>query len=239
MPTNPRYKCLVFDWDGTLIDSIERITTSLQTAARKVCGLQVDDQTARDVIGMGLMEAIARLLPDADEATQLQAAEVYKQDFLYDNPVPTPLFEGVRDMLEELKAQGYLLAVATGKSRPGLDRALQEHAMQDMFVTTRCAGEYASKPHPEMLLSILNDYRIDTAHSLMIGDSEHDMLMAGNAGVDAIGVTHGAHDEAVLMQFSPLACLQHVTDLYTFLGHTSDNSLTDNITEHKTEPTHE
>lgn len=218
MPSSP-YQCLVFDWDGTLIDSIERITSSLQTAARKVCGLRVDEQTARDVIGMGLAEAIARLLPDADESTRKQAAEAYKQDFLYDNPVPTPLFDGVRELLNELRQGGHLLAVATGKSRAGLDRALEEHNMHDMFATTRCAGEYASKPHPEMLLAIMQDFNIPAEHTLMIGDSEHDMRMASNAGVAAVGVTHGAHSADVLAQFGPLQCLSHITDLSRFLSH--------------------
>ncbi len=225
------YQCLVFDWDGTLIDSIERITTSLQSAAHKVCGLQVDEQRARDVIGMGLMEAIARLLPDADADTRQRAAEAYKQDFLYDNPVPTPLFDGVRDLLGELQASGYLLAVATGKSRAGLERALDEHDMRGFFVTTRCAGEYASKPDPEMLHAIMRDYDLSDKRTLMIGDSEHDMRMAANADVDAVGVTHGAHSEAELLQHSPLRCLQHITDLSGFLHHTQSSMTTEPKTQ--------
>lgn len=221
MNTHHDFQCLVFDWDGTLIDSIERIVTSLQAAARKTCDLHIEDSAARDVIGMGLMEAMHALIPDANEQQLDAAADAYRQDYLYDNKVPMHLFDGVEDMLSELKAAGYQLAIATGKSRVGLDRSLNDLAMWEYFATTRCAGEYLSKPHPQMLLSIMQDLGVSNAATLMIGDSEHDMRMANNAGVAAIGVTHGAHTEDTLNQHKPLLCLQHITDLSSFLSHNS------------------
>lgn len=213
------YRCLVFDWDGTLIDSIERITTSLQVAADKVCGIQVSKTDARDVIGMGLTEAVTKLLPGAEASLIEQTAEAYKQDYLYDSTVPCELFAGVRECLQQLRADGYLMAIATGKSRPGLDRSLAEHDMAQYFHTTRCAGEYPSKPQPDMLLSIVEDLDTHTGSTLMIGDSEHDMRMAKNAAVDAIGVTHGAHCADTLKRHDPVMCLQHITEISGFLSH--------------------
>ncbi len=217
--TRPPYNLLVFDWDGTLVDSIERIVTSLQTASHKVTGEGVSENAARDVIGLGLTEAVQRLHPEMNSEQVQQVAEAYKQHYLYENTVPANLFEGVKDFLDELLQQGFTLAVATGKSRQGLDKSLEEHKLADHFATTRCAGEYLSKPHPEMLLGILKDLGMAASQALMIGDSEHDLLMARNAGVASIGVTHGVHPAAVLQLHQPLTCLDRITDLSHFLSH--------------------
>ncbi len=219
-----RFKLLVFDWDGTLIDSIERIVTSLQYASREVCGIHLDDDKARSVIGLGLHEAIERLHPELDAVTTESVADAYRQNFLYDSKVPELLFDGVEDMLKQLVADKYTLAIATGKSRKGLDRAMQKHKLAHYFTTTRCAGENRSKPHPEMLNSILHQLDTHANDTVMIGDSEHDMLMAGNAGVNAIGVTHGVEDAESLMMHNPLACLDDITDLYEFLTHNNQHN---------------
>ncbi len=217
--TNERFKLLVFDWDGTLIDSIERIVTSLQYASREVCGIRLGEDRARSVIGLGLHEAIERLHPELDSVHVESVAAAYRQNFLYDSKVPELLFDGVEDMLQQLVADRYTLAVATGKSRTGLDRAMQTHKLGRYFSTTRCAGEHRSKPDPEMLNSILHELDTRAHEAVMIGDSEHDMLMAGNAGVQAIGVTHGVEDAESLMLHRPLICLENITDLYEFLSH--------------------
>jgi phosphoglycolate phosphatase len=214
-----RYKLLVFDWDGTLIDSIERIVNSLQYASREVCGIHLGEDKARSVIGLGLHEAIERLHPELDAVAVESLADAYRQNFLYDSKVPELLFDGVEDMLKRLIADKYTLAIATGKSRIGLDRAMQKHNLGHYFATTRCAGESRSKPHPEMLNSILHQLDTHANDTVMIGDSAHDMLMAGNAGVNAIGVTHGVEDAESLMMYKPLACLDDITDLYEFLSH--------------------
>lgn len=218
-----KYKLLVFDWDGTLIDSIEQIVTSLQIASQSVCGEIVTEDSARGVIGLGLTEAIEKLHPELDLTTIEQVAAAYKQHYLYENPVQAQLFDGVTDMLDELTANGYQLAIATGKSRIGLDRALQEHSMEDYFVTTKCAGENRSKPHPEMLLNILHELDALSTQTLMIGDSEHDLMMANNAQVDSVAVSHGVRGANVLMTHQPLICLDKITDLSRFLSHNNTN----------------
>ena len=223
--SHDRFKLLVFDWDGTLIDSIARIVTSLQFASRTVCGVRLDEAQARSVIGLGLHEAIERLHPDLDAMHIESVAAAYRQNFLYDSNVPELLFDGVEDLLRSLNDDDYTLAVATGKSRPGLDRAMKSHGLDRYFRTTRCAGEHRSKPHPEMLHSILDELGTRPGEAVMIGDSAHDMLMADSAGVDAIGVTHGVEDAASLMRHGPLTCLDHITDLHEFLSHnTGDES---------------
>ena len=218
------FQLLVFDWDGTLINSIERIVTSLQHASREVCGIQLDEDRARSVIGLGLREAIERLHPEVDSKLVESLAASYRQNFLYDSTVPELLFDGVEDMLKQLSTDGYTLAIATGKSRPGLDRAMQAHKLEPYFITTRCADEHRSKPDPEMLNSILLELGTAANDTVMIGDSEHDMLMAGNAGVSAIGVTQGVEDAESLMQHRPLTCLDDITDLYEFLSHNTQHS---------------
>ena len=218
------YRLLIFDWDGTLVDSIERIVTSLQHASHEVCRLHVSDDVARSVIGLGLFEAIEKLHPELESVKIESIAAAYKQHFLYDNPVPAHLFDGVEDLLRQLLDDSYTLAIATGKSRIGLDQAMQEHQLGNYFVTTRCAGEMPSKPHPEMIHSILNELGTATDNALMIGDSEHDFKMAHNAGVEAIGVTHGVEDAESMQKHKLLACLDDVTDLYAFLSHNTQNS---------------
>jgi phosphoglycolate phosphatase len=223
--TDDRFKLLVFDWDGTLIDSIERIVTSLQFASRKVCGIDLGEDLARSVIGLGLHEAIEHLHPELDAVHVEALAAAYRQNFLYDSKVPELLFDGVEDMLQRLCADQYTLAIATGKSRTGLDRAMQRYDLGRYFSATRCAGESRSKPDPEMLNSLLAELGFPAGESVMIGDSAHDMLMAGNAGVPAIGVTHGVEDAASLMIHKPLACLDRITDLCEFLSHNNRDSL--------------
>ena len=146
--TDERFRLLVFDWDGTLIDSIERIVTSLQFASREVCGIDLGEALARSVIGLGLHEAIERLHPELDAVHVESLAAVYRQNFLYDSRVPELLFDGVEDMLQQLSADRYTLAIATGKSRTGLDRAMQRFDLGRYFSATRCADESRSKPDP-------------------------------------------------------------------------------------------
>ncbi len=219
-----QFPLLVFDWDGTLVDSIERIVTSLQYASKQVTDLDISETQAKDVIGLGLMEAIAKLHPELDTAHQpaelSNIADTYRQHYLYDNAVPAPLFTGVDNLLDELQQQGYTLAISTGKSRIGLEQSITEHKMAGYFTTTRCAGENKSKPHPEMLHEILHELNFSADKALMIGDSEHDLIMANNANMKSIGVTHGVHNANTLEKHRPLVCLNNITDLSGFLNHT-------------------
>jgi len=218
-----QFPLLVFDWDGTLVDSIERIVTSLQFASKQALDVQLSENQARDVIGLGLMEAIAKLHPELDakqHADELnRIADAYRQHYLHDNTVPAPLFNGVNRLLEELRDEGYTLAISTGKSRAGLEQSINEHQLAEYFASTRCAGENKSKPHPEMLHEILGELNFPAAQTLMIGDSEHDLKMANNAHVQCIGVTHGVHDAATLNKHNPLTCLADITELSAFLSH--------------------
>lgn len=218
-----RFPLLVFDWDGTLVDSIERIVTSLQHASKQAADIHISEIQARNVIGLGLIEAITQLHPDLDvqqHTTELNnIADAYRQHYLYDNTVPAPLFTGVIDLLDELRENGYTLAISTGKSRAGLEQSIDEHQLADYFATTKCAGENKSKPHPEMLHEIMHELNFQAAQTLMIGDSEHDLKMANNANMQCIGVTHGVHDAKTLEKFNPLTCLNNITELSDYLNH--------------------
>ncbi len=217
------FPLLVFDWDGTLVDSIDRIVTSLQFASKQTVNIEPSETQARDVIGLGLMEAIEKLHPELDtqqHSTELNAiADSYRQHYLHDNTVPAPLFKGVNNLLDELREEGYILAVSTGKSRAGLEQSMNEHKLNEYFTTTRCAGENKSKPHPEMLHEILQQLNFSASQTLMIGDSEHDLKMASNANMQSIGVTHGVHDATTLNKHKPLTCLTDITQLSSYLSH--------------------
>ena len=217
------FPLLVFDWDGTLVDSIERIVTSLQFASKETVDIKLSEAQARDVIGLGLMEAITKLHPELDaqlHSIELNSiADAYRQHYLYDNKVPAPLFNGVYELLNELRDDRYTLAISTGKSRAGLEQSIDEHQVADYFTTTRCAGENKSKPHPEMLHEILDELNFSASQTLMIGDSEHDLKMANNANMQSIGVTHGVHDAATLNKHNPLTCLTDITELSAYLSH--------------------
>lgn len=218
-----QYPLLVFDWDGTLVDSIERIVTSLQHASKQTMDIDIGETQAKDVIGLGLVEAIAQLHPELDaqfQSTELnKIADTYRQHYLYDNPVPAPLFTGVNQLLETLHEDGYTLAISTGKSRRGLECSIAEHKLADYFATTRCAGENKSKPHPEMLHEILDELNFAATQALMIGDSEHDLKMANNANMQSIAVTHGVHNATTLEKHKPLTCLNNIAELSDYLNH--------------------
>ena len=222
------FPLLVFDWDGTLVDSIERIVTSLQFASKQTIDIDLSEKQARDVIGLGLREAIKKLHPELDTARHADRLEdiaaAYRQHYLYDNTVPAPMFSGVYDLLNELRGDGYTLAISTGKSRAGLDQSINQHQVAGFFATTRCAGENKSKPHPEMLHEILNELDYSASQTLMIGDSEHDLKMANNASMRSIGVTHGVHDAETLNRHRPLTCLSELTDLNNYLSHNHTTS---------------
>lgn len=201
-----RYDLIVFDWDGTVMDSTAVIAGSIQAACRDL-GLPVpSDEAARHVIGMGLTQALRHAVPDVPENQYGPLAERYRHHYLAQDDV-IPLFAEARETIEELHGAGHLLAVATGKSRNGLERALRASGMTPYFHALRTADVTFSKPHPAMLLEIMEELGIGPARTLMVGDTTHDLQMAVNAGVDAVGVTHGAHPAAQLEALRPLALL--------------------------------
>ena len=211
------FKLLVFDWDGTLMDSANRIVACVQAAAEDLSLPVPTEDAAKDIIGLGLDEAMARLFPESDRGEKGQIVERYRHHYLFANQTPTPLFEGARDVVEMLKSEGYLLAVATGKGRPGLNRVLEQSGLGPLFHATRCADEAFSKPHPDMMLQILDELGVDAHEALMIGDTEYDMNMAHSAGAKALGVSYGVHEKQRIVDCSPLDCLDDVTEIPAWL----------------------
>jgi phosphoglycolate phosphatase len=212
-----QFDLIVFDWDGTLMDSTATIVKAIQGAARDL-GLPVpSDQAASHVIGLGLMEAMQAVVPDLDPALYPRMAERYRYHFLTKDQ-QLVLFDGVRDMLAELSQQGYFLAVATGKSRVGLNRALNAVGLLSLFDATRCADETFSKPHPAMLQELTRELGQDMRRTVMIGDTTHDLLMANNAGAAGIAVEYGAHPLNQLEACKPVFSAKTVRELHDWLS---------------------
>lgn len=211
-----KYELVVFDWDGTLLDSAGAIVQSIQAACRDL-GLTVpEDARARHVIGLGLADAMRHAVPDLAPENYQAMVDRYRFHYLAGDHRLT-LFQGVEGLLARLKAEGRALAVATGKSRHGLERALDHSALRPFFMASRCADECHSKPHPQMLLELMDEFGVMPAATLMIGDTTHDLEMAEAAGVDAVAVTYGAHPEAVLQARQPKACVNDVSALDAWL----------------------
>lgn len=216
--TRKAYQLLVFDWDGTLMDSTARIVSCLRGAIADT-GAELRDETAlRDIIGLGLDEAILALYPEADARFLTDFRDAYREHFLERDETPSVLFPGVAELLASLEAAGFWMAVATGKSRRGLDRVLEETGLHRHFLATRCADETFSKPHPAMLHELMHELGRDPGETLMIGDSEYDMLMASNAGTDRLGVTYGVHGGRRLAQHDPVALMDDLRGLPGWLS---------------------
>lgn len=214
----PDYQLLIFDWDGTLVDSIDRIVASMRHAARG-CELPPrSDAQIKGIIGLGLPEAIASLYPEFVACSQ-QALfrQHYTEHYLALEQRPSRLFPGVAEALSAFRQQGFQLAVATGKSRAGLDRLLRARGWQDYFDITRCADETASKPEPLMLEEILAYCGVAPERALMVGDSTFDLDMASRAGMDSVAVSYGAQGVEILRQSSPRLIIEHFSELQGWL----------------------
>jgi len=210
------YSLIVFDWDGTLLDSAGAIVQAIQAASADL-GLPIpDDGRCRHVIGLGLGDALRHAVPELAPADYPAMIERYRHHYLSGDQALT-LFPGVPAMLTRLQAAGHCLAIATGKSRQGLERALDHAALRPYFLASRCADECHSKPHPQMLEELMAEFAVAPAATVMIGDTSHDLQMASNAGVDALAVTYGAHPHAHLSDFKPRACLHCVAELDAWL----------------------
>ena len=211
-----RFELLVFDWDGTLMDSAAVIAASLQAACGDL-GLRIpSNEKARFIIGLGLHDAMEHILPELDPADYPRVAERYRHHFLLRDS-ETALFPGAAETVKELHAAGFMLAVATGKGRRGLDRALEATGMASYFHATRCADEGYSKPHPGMLEELMALLDVECDRTLMIGDTTHDMAMAQNARVARLGVAFGAHPRQDLLAFEPVACVDGFAELRAWL----------------------
>lgn len=212
-----QFDLIVFDWDGTLMDSTATIVKCIQAAARDL-GLPVpDNRAASYVIGLGLQDAMEAALPGLDPKLYPRMVERYRYHYLARDQ-DLVLFDGVREMLAELSQQGYFLAVATGKSRVGLNRAMDAVKLMSAFDATRCADETFSKPHPAMLQELTRELGQDMKRTVMIGDTTHDLQMAINAGAGGVAVHYGAHSAQELRALSPLYAADNVAQLHAWLA---------------------
>jgi len=207
-----RFDLLVFDWDGTLMDSAGTIVSSIQNACRDLDMPIPSDAAASHVIGLGLQEALSTLQPGYAQEDYERLVDRYRHYYLGQD-MQIPLFEGVAQAIADLHDAGFLLAVATGKSRRGLDRALEHSGLGRYFHSTRCADECFSKPHPCMIEQIMDETGMPASRTVMIGDTSHDLQMAINAGVDSLAAAYGAHPREHLEGLSPLICVDSFIEI--------------------------
>ena len=216
--TTPRnFDLVVFDWDGTLFDSTALITRCIQSACVDLGLTRPSDEQASYVIGMGLVEALQHAAPGLPRERYPELGARYRHHYTA-RQHEIVFFDGTLAMLEALKARGHLLAVATGKSRSGLDDALNTSALRGIFDATRTADETASKPDPRMLRELMNDLVVGPERTLMIGDTTHDLQLALNAGVASIGVSYGAHDHGAFEAFPTKHVAHSMADLHDWLA---------------------
>ena len=210
------FDLLAFDWDGTLFDSTKIIVRCIQAAVLDVGGTVPSDEAAGYVIGLGLTQALAHAVPDLPPAKYLELGARYRHHYAahYDDLV---LFDGVLPMLEALKQRGFLLAVATGKSRLGLDESLQSAQLKNVFDASRTADETAGKPHPRMLHELMAQFDLPASRVLMVGDTTHDLQMALNAACASVAVSYGAHESAAFDALKPRFVAHSIAQLHNWL----------------------
>ncbi|MEE9337381.1 MAG: HAD-IA family hydrolase [Methylococcaceae bacterium] len=211
------FDLIIFDWDGTLVDSIDWIVKCLSKAA-EICGCEVpDNQILKDTIGLSIEMTMGRLFPKITPEIKAQLIFYYRQEYLSKQITKDDLFVGINEMLIALKQKGYQLAVATGKSRLELDKAMQGTGLYNFFDFTRTADQTASKPQPDMLDEIIEETGVSRKRAVMVGDSIHDMEMAINADIAMIAVSCGANTYDQLEQFNPLMNLTKTTQILDIL----------------------
>ena len=211
-----RFDLIAFDWDGTLYDSTACIVKSIQEAVRDVGGTAPSDEDAAWVIGMALEPALAKAAPDVPPAKYPELANRYRYHYLQHHD-DLNLFDGVMPMLDDLRKRGHLLAVATGKSRRGLDHVLESKELHGVFDGSRTADETAGKPDPRMLGELMRQFGAEPERTLMIGDTTHDLQMAVNAGCASVGVSYGAHEVAGFDVLGPRFIAHSVAELHRWL----------------------
>ncbi|EIC23116.1 HAD family hydrolase [Thiorhodovibrio frisius] len=219
LPSNSMQPALIiFDWDGTLMDSAARIVNCMTAAFVEQALSPPPPEQMRAQIGLGLEEAMLALCPQERPEVITRLMDGYRNRFLGDDPTPTPLFDRADEVVRALHQQGRLIAVATGKSRRGLDRALAQSGLAPYFHATRCADETLSKPNPQMLFELLDELGIRADAALMIGDTEFDLLMAKNAGMPSLAVSYGVHDADRLLACEPLGLIHAIAELPAWLA---------------------
>jgi phosphoglycolate phosphatase len=211
------YEAVVFDWDGTLVDSEHHIVSSIRHAAKQMQLPELGHDQLKNIIGLGMREALLSLYPGLTEAQILAMRDHYSQYFFSRETDQSTLFEGVVETLEALKVSGVRLAVATGKSRNGLEKALTSTKLRRFFEIERCADETLSKPNPLMLQQISDYFSLPAESMLMVGDTEYDLVMATRQGMDAIAVSYGVHESDRLRKHNPLEIVDHLSEIISFI----------------------
>ncbi|QVL41736.1 MAG: HAD-IA family hydrolase [Alcanivorax sp.] len=212
------YQLVIFDWDGTVMDSTGRIIACMHKAGADLCLPVLEDDAVREIIGLGLPEALRTLYPGIDDGALERMRERYAVHFVAAEASPSRLYPGARETLAALRGAGLRLAVATGKSRKGLDRVWASSGLGGSFDASRCADETHSKPHPAMVTELLTELRVAPERALVVGDTSFDLQMARDAGVDRVAVSYGAHPVDRLMNFHPLAVIDALPQLLPLLG---------------------
>jgi phosphoglycolate phosphatase len=211
-----RYDLIVFDWDGTVMDSTSVISGSIQAACRDLGFAVPSDETARHVIGLGLDQALQYAVPELTDTLRPDLVARYRHHFLSQDAA-IPLFDGARETIAELHGAGYWLGVATGKNSNGLNRAMESSGLKAYFHATRTADRTFSKPNPAMLLELMDELGVSAERTLMVGDTTHDVQMAQNAKVDVVAMGHGAHPPEQLRELNPLALVDDFAELRSWL----------------------
>ena len=217
MSRSDGYRLLIFDWDGTLLDSITSIVSCTQAALAELGHPPADEALIRGSIGLGLREMVNRFVPGCTDELYGQIVEAYRRLWFETYSKRPQKFPGTDEVLSELSGHGYLMAVATAKSRGGLNHDLEAMGLGSYFLTSRTETEARSKPDPQMILDIVDELGVPTSETLMIGDTTHDLLMALNADTDAVAVTTGSQGRQELEQASPLACFDDLRELPPWL----------------------
>ena len=212
-PAAAAYRLVIFDWDGTLLDSVGSIVECTQVALDELGVTTVPESTIRQVLGLGLRETVEVLCPGCDDDLFTRVVETYRKHWFGGYSTRPVLFSGVRETLDELSRRGYLLAVATAKGRIGLDADLRATGLAGRFVATRTITEAPSKPAPGMVLDILDELGVSAPEAVVVGDTTHDLRMAANAGVAAVAVCSGSHPRAELEALEPAGCLASAVEL--------------------------
>jgi len=208
-----KYKAIVFDWDGTLMDSVSKIVETMQSSAKHL-GLPIPNyDQAKDVIGMSLLPALKQLFNIHDDKAAMDLFHTYKKQFKDHAQISSPLFNGAIELLEMLKQRGYILAVATGKGRQGLDHNWHHSNTKHFFSASKTADDAQSKPSPDMLQQILSELNLSADQVLMVGDTTYDMAMAEAINMDRIGVSFGVHSADTLQKHKPLAVIDALNEL--------------------------
>lgn len=214
---NKEYKLIIFDWDGTLMDSVSKIVFSMQATALVLNLTPPTFEEGKNIIGLSLEKAIHILFPGCSKEQNIRIESEYKHQFLHVNNTASPLFDYAHELLMHLKEKNKIITIATGKARPGLNRVIELSKLDGVFDATRSTTECKSKPDPEMILTLLAEFNIKPSDAVMIGDTSFDMEMAQRANIDGIAITLGAHERSTLTQYNPVTIVDSLLELEQYL----------------------